>query len=585
MKSIFPFLGWIGEVNGNTLKADAFAGLTGAIIVLPQGIAFAEIAGLPPIYGLYTAMITPIIAALFGSSKHLISGPTTAISLVLFSAVSAMAVPKSAEFIGLVLTITLLAGIFQFVLGLARLGTLVNYVSHSVIIGFTAGAAILIATSQLKHVLGFNIPPGEFIEKWIYIGANISEANLYALLIAFITLITAVLLKKFLPKVPNLLVAMIVGGTVTYYIDGAAHGVTLVGELPSSLPSFAFPNLSISGFEHLASNAFAIALLGLIEAVAIGRSIATKSRQRIDGNQEFIGQGLSNIVGSFFSCYAGSGSFTRSALNYSAGAKTPMSAIFAAVILMLILLLVAPLTAYLPIPAMGGIILMVAYNLIDWHGITHIYKASKREAIVFSITFLATLFLELEFAIYLGVIFSLIFYLQATSNPRVATMVPDQSDTLRSFVNVERKPVNTCPQLRICTIDGQLYFGAVSKVEDELSEMLGKQEKYLLVVGSGISLIDMAGAELFVKQAELWKEQGGKIYFCSLKLQVINFLERGGYKNKIGQEAFYNTKEQAIAEIYLQLNRDICASCETRIFLECNPQENTKLIEVEDNRD
>jgi len=573
MKSIFPFLGWMGEVNGKTLKADAFAGLTGAIIVLPQGIAFAEIAGLPPIYGLYTAMVTPIIAALFGSSKHLISGPTTPISLVLFAAVSVMAVPKTADYIGLVLAITLLAGIFQFVLGLARLGTLVNYVSHSVVIGFTAGAAVLIATSQLKHVLGFNIPAGEFVEKWLHIIRNISQANQYVLLIAFITLITAVLLKKFLPRVPNLLVAMVIGGVVTYYIDGAAHGVTLVGELPSKLPSFSLPSLSISGYVELVSSAFAIALLGLIEAVAIGKSIASKSGQRIDGNQEFIGQGLSNIVGSFFSCYAGSGSFTRSGLNYSAGAKTPMAAIFAAVLLMMVLLLVAPLTAYLPIAAMGGIILMVAYNLIDWHGIRHLFKASKREATVFLITLLATLFLELEFAIYLGVIFSLIFFLQATSNPRVVTVAPDHTDKLRSFVNVQRKPVDTCPQLRVCRIDGSLYFGSVSKVEDDLIEMLGKQEKYLLIVGSGISLIDMAGAELFVKQAELWREQGGKVFFSSLRLQVRDFLERGGYKKRIGEEVFYDTKEQAIAEIYKQLNRDVCATCEPRIFLECNENE------------
>ena len=573
MRSIFPFLNWAGEVNGNTLKADAMAGLTGAIIVLPQGIAFAEIAGMPPIYGLYTAMITPIVAALFGSSKHLISGPTTAISLVIFSAVSAMATPKSGEFIALVLIITLLAGIFQFILGLARMGTLVNYVSHSVVIGFTAGAAILIATSQLKHVLGIDVPGGSFVEKWQHLIGGISEANLYVLLIAMVTLITAVLLKKYLPKVPNLLLAMIVGGVLTYYLDGAAHGVALVGELPSQLPPFEIPGLNLASFEHLASNAFAIALLGLIEAVAIGRSIASKSHQRIDGNQEFIGQGLSNIVGSFFSCYAGSGSFTRSGVNYSAGAKTPMAAIFAAVMLMLILLLVAPLTAYLPIPAMGGIILMVAYNLIDWHGIKHIFKASRRETVVFSITLLATLFLELEFAIYLGVIFSLIFYLQATSNPRVVTVAPDQSDKKRSFVNVERIPVKTCPQLRVCRIDGPLYFGAVSKVADDLSEMLGMEEKHLLIVANGISLIDMSGAELFVQQAELWKNQGGKIYICSLRLQARNFLERGGYKKSIGEDAFFETKEEAINEIYNRLNKDICALCEQRIFLECNKSE------------
>ncbi len=569
LRSIFPFLNWIGDINSRTLKADAVAGLTGAIIVLPQGIAFAEIAGMPPIYGLYTAMITPIIAALWGSSKHLISGPTTAISLVVFSAVSALAEPKSAEFIGLVLAITLLAGVIQFVLGLARMGTLVNYVSHSVVIGFTAGAAVLIATSQLKHVLGVEVPGGEFIEKWHHLMANLPDTNLYVLLIAMVTLVTAILVKRFLPRVPNLLMAMIVGGLLTYFINGAAHGVSLVGELPSALPPFAVPDINLANFEHLASNAFAIALLGLIEAVAIAKSIASKSHQRIDGNQEFIGQGLSNIVGSFFSCYAGSGSFTRSGVNYTAGAKTPMAAIFAAVLLMLILLLIAPLTAYLPIPAMGGIILLVAYNLIDWHGIKHIFKASRRETVVFLITLLSTLFLELEFAIYIGVIFSLIFYLQSTSNPRVVTVAPDQTDKKRSFVNVERKLNMTCPQLIVCRIDGPLFFGAVNKVSDDLSELLGKEEKHLLVIGNSISLIDMAGAELFEQQARFWQEQGGGLYFCSLRLQVREFLERGGYKKVIGEDAFFETKDEAIRGIYARLDKDKCAVCEPRIFLEC----------------
>ena len=216
---------------------------------------------------------------------------------------------------------------------------------------------------------------------------------------------------------------------------------------------------------------------------------------------------------------------------------------------------------------------MVAYNLIDWHGIRHIFKASTRETVVFSITLLATLFLELEFAIYLGVIFSLIFYLQATSNPRVVTVAPDQSDLKRSFVNVDRVVVKTCPQLRVCRIDGPLYFGAVSKVTDDLSEMLGKEEKHLLVVTNGISLIDMAGAELFEQQAKLWEQQGGKIYFCSLRLQVRNFLDRGGYKKAIGEDSFFETKEEAIREIYKRLDKDVCASCEQRIFLECDKVE------------
>jgi SulP family sulfate permease len=469
--SVFPFLKWFPMVNRNTIKADLLAGITGAIVVLPQGVAFAMIAGLPPIYGLYTAMVTPIIAALFGSSWHLISGPTTAISIVVFASASGYAEPGSAEYIQIVLTITLLAGLFQLALGLARMGTLVNFVSHSVVTGFTAGAALLIAVNQLKHALGMQIPRGlSFYETLIQIGRNTAEVNPYAISVAVITLITAIIIKKFLPAWPNLLVGMIVGSIVAMLLGAEENSIPLVESLPSNLPPFAVPEVSLDSFRALSPNAFAIALLGLIEAVAIGRAIASKSHQQIDGNQEFVGQGMSNIVGSFFSCYAGSGSFTRSGINYQAGARTPMAAIVAAIILALILMLVAPLASYLPIAAMGGVILLVAYNLIDFHYIKQILKASKREAVVMTITFLTTLFLDLEFAIYFGVFFSLVFYLQKTSKPRIVTLAPAPDHPTRKFLNVALHPLEQCPQLKVIRIDGSIFFGAIEHISRELNE-------------------------------------------------------------------------------------------------------------------
>lgn len=568
---IFPFLAWAGMVNKDSLKADSVAGLTGAIIVLPQGIAFAAIAGMPPIYGLYTAMITPIVAALFGSSMHLISGPTTAISLVIFGTVSKFAVPESPEYIQFVLTLTLLAGLFQFVMGLARLGSLVNFVSHSVVVGFTAGAAILIATSQLGKVFGLVIPrEGDFIQKWLHIFQGIPETNFYVFAVAMTTLIVALAIKKFAPKVPNLLVAMIIGSLLAYFISGAEHGVDLVGKLSAHLPPFSPPDFGRLGIEEMVPYAFAIALLGLIEAVAIGKSIASKSGQRINGNQEFIGQGLSNIVGSMFSSYAGSGSFTRSGVNYTAGAKTPMAAIFAAVMLMLILLLIAPLTAYLPIAAMGGIILLVAYNLIDFKSIKQIFKSSRAEATVFSVTMLSTLFLELEFAIYMGVIISLVFYLKRTSSPNIVTLAPDKENEHRAFVNIERKEIPTCPQLRIVRIDGSLFFGAVDKVEDFLSTAFEAPESNLLIVGNGIGMVDLAGAELLEREAIKWKRAGKGFYFCSLRNPVRAYLANGGFADHIGKENMFETKIAALQSIYAKLDKKVCDECTVRIFNECN---------------
>lgn len=570
LSAIFPFLKWWPLVNKQSVKYDFIAGITGAIIVLPQGVAFALIAGMPPIYGLYTAMITPIIAALFGSSWHLISGPTTAISIVVFSAISDFAEPFSEPFIELALIVTLIAGVIQFVLGLARMGTLVNFVSHSVVVGFTAGAALLISVKQLKYVFGIPIENGaSFYQILLTIGKNIDETNLYIFSTAIVTLLVAIIIKKVLPKWPNMLIAMIAGSLFSLVINGPTYGVELVGALPSNLPPFRIPEVSFEKVQMLATNAFAIALLGLIEAVAIARSIATRSHQRIDGNQEFIGQGLSNMVGSIFSCYAGSGSFTRSGVNYQAGARTPMAAIFAAVILMLVLLLIAPLTGYLPIPAMGGIILLVGYNLIDFHHIKQIMKASNRETAVMAITFLATLFLHLEYAIYLGVFFSLILYLQQTSTPLVTVLAPNPDHYRKKFENVTRLGLVECPQLKIIRIDGSLFFGSVEHVGKAFARFGKGEQKNVLLICSGIDIIDVAGAEMLVAEAQRLRTAGGQLYLSSLKFKARNFLKRGGYLEKIGDENIFPTKELAIENIYKQLDKSICENCEARIFLEC----------------
>lgn len=357
-------------VNTSTVKNDLLAGITNAFVVLPQAVAFAMIAGLPPEYGLYTAMVSPIIAALFGSSFHLISGPTTAISIVMYSTLSPSAAAGTEEFIVLALTITFMAGLAQLILGIVGMGVIVNFISHTVVIGFTAGAAMLIGTSQIKYCFGLSVANGKsFFDTWVTIFNDISNANIYTFLVALVTLATIIVIKKWKPVLPGMLFAMIAGSLAAYFFGSEEHGITLLAPIRSSLPTISLPEFSFETIKNLSSGAIAIAMLGLIEAISIARSIALKSKQRLDNNQEFIGQGLSNIFGSLFSCYASSGSFTRSGINYAAGAKTPMAAIFAAMFLAMIVVLVAPLSAYLPIAAMGGIVLYVAYNLIDIHSI------------------------------------------------------------------------------------------------------------------------------------------------------------------------------------------------------------------------
>jgi sulfate permease, SulP family len=572
LESIFPFLVWFKLITKESIKADFIAGLTGAVIVLPQGVAFATIAGLPPEYGLYTAMITPIIAALFGSSFHLVSGPTTAISIVVFSAISHHATPGTPEFLSLALTLTFLAGIYQLAFGLARLGTLVNFVSHTVVIGFTAGAAILIASSQLKHITGIFVPQGEsFLYTWHDLYVNIGDLNPYLALIALVTLLTAILSKMFMPKAPNLLFGMIVGSIAALYFQMFTDGIKLVGEIPAHLPPISKPDFSFATIKMLAPEAFAVALLGLIEAVSISRAVATKSNQRIDSNQEFIGQGLSNMAGSFLSSYAGSGSFTRSGINYEAGAKTPLSAIFAAIALMVIVLLIAPLTAYLPIAAMGGVILLVAYNLIDIKHIVQILRFSKSESAILLTTFFATLFLELEFAIYLGVLLSLILFLAKTSTPRIPTQSIDPESDTRKIITIHKKPLNQCPQLKMIRIDMSIYFGSINHIQNRIAQIVDiERVNHILIISSGINFIDLAGAEMLVAENNRLKENGGGIYFVGLKSQVYEFAAKSGFIKNLGSDHFFDSKKHAISEIYKRLNHEKCEGCSTNIFKECH---------------
>lgn len=573
LHSIFPFIQWFKLLTKESVKADLIAGFTGAVIVLPQGVAFATIAGLPPEFGLYTAMVTPIIAALFGSSRHLISGPTTAISIVVFAAISNHAEPGSAEFISLALTLTFLAGVYQFAFGLARLGSLVNFVSHTVVIGFTAGAAILIATSQMKNVLGVNIAKGEsFFHTWLELGDQVGNTNIYILIVAVTTLLSALFIKRFYPKIPNLLIGLVVGSFVALAFTQSGANIELVGEIPAHLPPLTMPDFSLATIRMLAPEAFAVALLGLIEAVSISRAIATKSNQRINANQEFIGQGLSNMTGSFFSSYAGSGSFTRSGINYAAGAQTPLSAIFAAIILMIIVLLIAPLTAYLPVAAMGGVILIVAYNLIDIHHIKEIIKYSKSETAILLTTFFATLFLELEFAIYLGVLLSLVIFLARTSTPEVVTLAPDVDSKTgkKKLINITKKPLNQCPQLKIIRIDMSIYFGSINHIQNRIHHLIEQENiKHILIVGTGINFIDLSGAEALVTDANRLKQQGGGLYFAELKASVYEYISKNCFVAKVGSNNFFDSKKDAIKTIYKKMDEEKCANCETRVFSEC----------------
>lgn len=583
LNTFLPFLSWLPGVRGQTLKADFIAGLTGAIIVLPQGVAFATIAGMPPEYGLYAGMIPAVIAALFGSSHHLVSGPTTAASVVMFTALSAILatgelVPGTeayiTAFVSLALTLTFMVGVIQLLMGIGRLGALVNFISHSVIIGFTAGAAILIASKQIKNFFGLDVPSGShFLDILGFLASHLSDISPYVTLVASITLIVGILSKRYFPRVPYMVVALLAGSTLAVILNkiyGESYtGIKMVGSLPDTLPPLSAPDFSFSTIKELAPAAVAMTLFALTEAVSIARSLASRSGQHVDGNQEFIGQGLSNIVGSFFSGYVATGSFNRSGVNYEAGAKTPMAAVFAGLLLIFIVLFVAPWAKYLPNAAMAGILFMVAWGLIDFHHIKSILASSKSETTVLSVTFFGALFLDLELAIFIGVMLSLALYLKKTATPKIRERVPDPEHVKRKFTTNPALP--ECPQLKIVRVDGSLFFGAVAHVREKLADMrmVNPQQKHLLLLAQGINFVDMPGAELLVSETLARRKVGGDMFFYRIKEGACEVIKKGGYARHLGEDHMFSSKSEAIAEIFKSLDKDVCRQCDKRIFNEC----------------
>jgi len=572
---IFPFLRWWPRVSRDTLRADAMAGLIGAVIVLPQGIAFATLAGLPPQYGLYAAMVPAIVAALFGSSWHLVSGPTNVISIFLFASLAPLQEPDTGEYIQLALTLTFLVGLMQLAMGMARMGALVNFISHTVVISFTAGAACLIFTSQIRHFFGVEIPTGStFAGTLSAFASALSDINPYVTAVGVATLLTGVLFRRFAPRFPYMIVAMIAGAVVAALLNlafgEAATRIAMVGTLPASLPALSAPDLSPGTIRSTLPIALAVTILALTEAVSIARAIAVKSGQRLDSNQEFIGQGLSNIAGSFFSAYASSGSFNRSGVNYEAGARTPLAAAVSALMLVPILLLVAPLIAHLPLAVMAAILFLVAWGLIDTRYIGRVLRTSRQEAAVMAVTFFAALFASLEFAIYAGALLSLMLYLTRTSRPLVVDVKPDPAPDSYHFTADSGLP--DCPQLKMLRVNGSLFFGAVDHVQHSLEQVdeLEPRQKHVLIMASGINFVDLGGAEMLAREALRRRGLGGGLYFYRMKDTVRELLARGGYLGDIGEENLFPVKSHPVTEIYRKLDSNVCRTCRVRIFRECH---------------
>ena len=570
-ENLVPFISWMREYKLRFLRPDLLAGLTVAVMTIPQAMAYALIAGMPVQYGLYASIVPTIVGCLWGSSSHLISGPTTTVSLVVFSVLSTMAVPNSIHYIQLALFLSLLVGLVKMLMGFARLGTLLNFVSHAVLTGYMAGAAVLIASNQLSGLLGIHQGhhSAMFYQNVWDVIRHINQTNWITLMLGLLTMGVIISLHKLKPALPGPLIALALAGVIVSLFHLEHHGVAVVGDLPRGLPPLYLPGTAeIRQTFRLASGAFAIAILGLVEAVSIAKSIAAQSRQRLNINREFVGQGLANVSACLFSGYPGSGSFVRSALNFSAGGKTPLSGIISGVAVAAVVLLAAPLAGKLPMSALAGVLMVVSYGMIRKRDIARIIKATRGDAAVLMVTFLSTLLLNIEFAIYVGVLLSIGLHLAAVSHPRIRSMVPD----LNTGKMVVLRGGETCCQMEIVFIEGSIFFGSADFVLDDLQRRLRNHPgiSNLLIRMHKVNTMDASGVNILEIILEEIQQRGGGLFLAGINHRVFTVLKNSGLLNEVGVTHIRTTTSTAIRTAMRDyFYPDICAACPVSVFREC----------------
>ncbi len=570
---------WVRQVSASTLKADAMAGLLGAVLVLPQGIAFATLAGLPPEYGLYTAIVPCIIAALFGSSWHVMSGPTNANSLALMAMLTPLAAAFSPAYIQMALVVTVMVGVMQWLIGTLRLGTLANFISPAALFGFTSGAAVLIGINALPDLLGIakTAAPGAGA-LLLHVAQALPGLLPAALAVAGVTMAATLALRRWRPRWPVMLMGLAAGSLLAWL--GSSQGwagfddLRTVGLLAVPWPHFDVPQISWASVSELLGISFALTIVALGQAISIAKAVAVKSGQRIDANREFRGQGLSNIVGGFFSCYVSCGSMNRSMPNLQACARTPLAAVFSALLLLALVAVSAQLLAHIPMAALGALLALVAVSLLDVSRWRQLFTLSRTEFAVAAATLVATVTIRLEMAILLGTLLSLMSFLHRTSRPAMRTMGFDSTQPDRQFVvldDAHTQALPECPQLKLLRMEGEVYFGATQHVADTLHALRHQPhpQKHLLVMGKSMNFIDLAGAELWEAELNARRAMGGDLYFHRPRPEVIQMWQTTGFTRLLGPEHQFPDKRTAIATIFEKLDPEICRTCRARVFWEC----------------
>lgn len=547
-----PFLDWIAELkNPEILKADILAGVTVALILIPQSMAYAQLAGLPPEMGLYAAFLVPIVAALFGSSRQLQNGPVAIISLM--SAAALIPLNLSAEqYIAYAAMLAIMAGIIQVVLGLLRLGILVDFLSHPVVIGFTNAAAIVISSLQIGKILGIDSESGSHLYEtlWNLLLAIPDQTHFPTLMMGGFSLLMLIAFKRFAPTLPGILLTVVIATIVSWLIKFDTAGGKIVGEVSSGLPSFAVPSINPDHFSSLLMPALMIALLSFVEAFSIAKAVASKTRQHLSADQEMVGKGLANLVAGVTHGYAVSGSFSRTAVAYDAGAKTGFTAIVSGIIVGITLLFLTPLLHYLPISTLAAVIIVAVIGMIQFQPFTHAWKVNPHDGFVALVVFITTLYFapHLEWGIFIGVALSLSFYIYRTMEPHFAEVAMDEDGTYR---DAQLFGMETSTTLAIYRFDGDLYFANAGYLEKKLlNAVADKPELKVLVLDlEAVDQIDVTGEEMLTQMSERLKEAGIEFFITRAKFKVIDALKRSGLYNIIGEEHFFSKRVRALKVI------------------------------------
>lgn len=550
LKLFLPILDWLPTYGSQEFRGDLAAGLTIGGMLIPQGMAYAKLAGMPPINGLYAALLPGLVYAIFGTSRQLSVGPVAIASLLVAAGVGQLAPEGTQAFVQLAFTLAVMVGILKLIFGFFRLGFLVNFLSNPVIAGFTSAACLIIVARQLKPLFGLDFKrQSSFFDTIQAVGANFTELHYPTFAIGTAGIAIILISKKINKLLPAQLFAVILGTFAVWYFNLDNAGVKIVQDIPEGLPFFIVPELDFSTLKSLFPSALTITLVGFVQAVAVAKVMQEKHKTyRIKPNQELAALGLSNIVGSFFQSFPVTGGFARTAANDSAGAKTPLAGVISCVLVGLVLLYLTPVFYYLPASILAAIIITAVLKLFNWREAISLWNKDKRDFTMMLVTFAATLLIGIEEGILTGVALSLAMMIFYSTRPHVAELgrIPGTNH----FRNVRRfKGVELRPDVTILRFDAQLYFANAEYFREQVedySRRKGDDLRLIILNSYGISNIDSTAFSTLIEIQEELHNKGIRLFFIGVIGPVRDLFKSGKVVDKFGENHFFVSIQDAL---------------------------------------